>query len=423
MMIDRVILKPDGIPMPHANFTPGLRYGRWVFTSGINAADYQTGLVADARGNPEVPLSGEDGLILQARSVLAMLQKILVAGGSDLSQGARIDQFPTSRAMMDPYHVARREVMDPPRPASTSVHVPALLAPQANSQIELLAIIPEDGFSKEGISADIPQPLAGYSPALRVGDWVFLAGQVATDWKSGIAPQAQVDPRFWEGNEIDRQTRFTLLNMKLTLEAAGSSMANVVKANVYLADITDLPRMDRVWREFFPNDPPARTIYPILSLGVVDARIEITFVAVTDHGASRKEIVEVKAARPPLFHQSTAVRAGEFLFLSGLLAADAHGLVASARDNPHHPHGIDTAEAQMRDIVEQARVICAAAGTNLSRALRMGIMTTRLEDYPALMRACADCFPDGAPVTNVIAVPAPLQVPGCTMLADLWIAS
>jgi enamine deaminase RidA (YjgF/YER057c/UK114 family) len=422
-MPDRTLLHPPGIPAPFEGFTPGIRYGRWVFTSGINAGDYATGLVADARGNPAIPLAGEDGMILQARSVLGMLQTILAAGGSGLQHGARIDQFPTSRAMLDPYHIARREVMDPPRPASTSVHIPALLAPAATSQVELLAIIPEDGFRKEGISADIPQPLAGYSPALRVGDWVFLAGQVATDWKSGVAPEAQVDPRFWEGNRIDRETAFTLQNMKLTLEAAGSSMANVVKANVYLTDINDLPRMDRVWRAFFPDNPPARTVYPILSLGVAESRIEITFVAVTDDGATKKQIIDTKAARPSLFHQSVAVRAGEFLFLSGLLAADADGLVAGARTNPHYPYGIDSAEAQMRDILDQAQIICHAAGTDLSRALRMGAMLTGLQDYPATLRACAGRFPDGAPVTNVIGVPGPLQVPGCTVLADLWIAS
>ena len=422
-MPDRILLHPPGLPAPHAGFTPGIRFGRWVFTSGISAADYSTGLVPDARSHQAIPLAGEDSMILQARSVLSMLQTILRAGGSDLQHGARIDQFPTTRAMLDPYHIARREVMDPPRPASTSVHIAALLCPTATSQIELLAIIPEEGFRKEGISADIPQPLAGYSPALRVGDWVFLAGQVATDWKSGIAPEAHVDPRFWEGNKIDRETRFVLQNMKLTLEAAGSSMANVVKANVYLADINDLPRMDRVWREFFPEAPPARTVYPILSLGVTDSRIEITFVAVIDAGATKKQVIHTDEAPAPLFHASQAVRAGEFLFLSGLLAADANGLVPAARPNPHHPFAIDTVEAQMRDILDQAQRICRAAGTELSRTLRMGTMLTDLRNYPATRRASAGLFPDGEPVTNVIEIPAPLQVPGCSVIADIWVAS
>src|SRR5262249_21768634 len=175
------------------------------------------------------------------------VKAILEAGGTNLQNGVRIDQFPTSRDMIDPYHVLRKGLLTPPRPASTSVHIAGLLCPQANIAVELIAAIPEDGFRKEGISADIPQPLAGYSPALRIGDFVFLAGQVPTDWKSGIAPEAQVDPRFWEGNRIDREARFTLKNMDLTLQAAGSSLKNVIKAQVYLTDINDLSRLDHVW--------------------------------------------------------------------------------------------------------------------------------------------------------------------------------
>jgi enamine deaminase RidA (YjgF/YER057c/UK114 family) len=422
-MLERVILKPAGIPMPDPDFTPGIRYGRWVFTSAISAADYATGFVPAATGNPAIPLAGEHSMILQARSILSMLDVILKAGGTNLQQGARIDQFPTTRAMMDPYHVARREVMDPPRPGSTSVQIEKLLCPAATSQIELLAVIPEPGFTREGISADIPMPLAGYSPALKVGDWLFLSGQVPTDWRSGIAPEAVVDPNFWEGNAIDRETRFTLNNMKLTLEAAGSSLANVVKATVHLADINDLPRLDRVWREMFPVDPPARTICPISSLGVTGARLEITFVAVTDAGATKKEVIHSDKARTPFFHESQAIRAGEFVFLSSLLAADQNGIVPAARTNPHHPYGTDTGFAQMADILEQADLICQAAGTSITRALRMTTMMTDLPEHASARRAGVARFTQGSPVTNVFGVNGPLQVPGCTMLADLWVAA
>jgi enamine deaminase RidA (YjgF/YER057c/UK114 family) len=422
-MPERIILKPAGIPCPDPEFSPGLRYGRWVFTSAISAADYATGFVPAASGNPAIPLAGEDSMILQARAIMTMLGTIVTAGGTTLQQGARIDQFPTTRLMMDPYHVARREMIDPPRPASTSVQIATLLCPAATSQIELLAIIPEDGFRKEGISADIPQPLAGYSPALRVGDFVFLAGQVPTDWRSGIAPEAIVDPRFWEGNSIDREARFTLKNLKLTLEAAGSSLANVVKATIHLADINDIPRLDRVWREFFPANPPARTICPINGLGVTGGRLEITLVAVTDAGSTKKEVISTGAARPPLFHESQAIRAGEFLFLSGLLAADQDGIVPAARVNPHHPYATDTAYAQMADILDQADLICRAAGTSVAKALRMTTMATDLTQYASMRRAADGRFPAGAPVTNVFGVTGPLQVPDCTIIADMWIAA
>ena len=154
-----------------------------------------------------------------------------------------------------------------------------------------------------------------------------------------------------------------------------------------------------------------------------DARLEITFVAVTDAGATKKEVIHTDKARAPLFHESQAIRAGEFVFLSSLLAADQNGIVPAARANPHYPYGTDTGFAQMADILEQADLICQAAGTSVTRALRMTTMMTDLHEHAGARRAGVARFTQGSPVTNVFGVRGPLQVPGCTMLADLWVAA
>jgi reactive intermediate/imine deaminase len=423
-MPTRTLVNPAGMPVPDEHFTLGIRYGRWVFVSGISATDYDMGLVPEVAGNRAIPLAGGDLMIRESRYILDTIARILEEAGTSLQNSVRIDQFPVTRAMLDPYHVARKAVIDPPRPASTSVDIWGLPCPEANIQVEVLAAIPEDGFRKEGVSTDkIPQPLAGYAPAIRIGDFVFLAGQIPTDFKTGIAPEASVHPNFWEGNEIDRQTRFTLNNMDLTLQAAGSSLKNVVKAQVYLTDITDLPRFDLVWQEFFGSEPPARTIYPVRSLGVAEGRIEINFVALLDGGDTKKEIIEATGVRKPLFGEPHAVKAGEFLFLSGLLAADESGLVESARGRPGYPYGRDAAAAQMHDMMDQAQRICTAAGTDLSRALRLLTVHTDLGEHHSAAQARHGYFPEGQPVSNAIQVAAPLQVPGCTLLADLWVGT
>ncbi len=77
----------------------------------------------------------------------------------------------------------------------------------------------------------------------------------------------------------------------------------------------------------------------------------------------------------------------------------------------------------MCDIFDQAETICHAAGTSLSRALRMGTIMTDLAQYPSVRHAREGRFPEGTPVTNVIGVQGPLQVPGCTIITDLWIAA
>src|ERR1700730_679117 len=88
-------------------------------------------------------------------------------------------------------------------------------------------------------------------PGIRVGDYIFL---------SGMAP---IDPRTGERNHgpIAEQVRTTLSNMRHMLESAGSSLECVVRVHVVLADISQMAEMDRVFREFFPIDPPARTAW------------------------------------------------------------------------------------------------------------------------------------------------------------------
>jgi len=88
-------------------------------------------------------------------------------------------------------------------------------------------------------------------PGIRVGDYIFL---------SGMGP---LDPQTGERSHgpIAEQVRLTLSNMQHMLESAGSSLKRVVRVHVVLADISHLAEMDRVYREFFPNDPPARMVW------------------------------------------------------------------------------------------------------------------------------------------------------------------
>ena len=421
-MAKREIIKPEGIPLPHPSFTPVIRYGRWVFVSGILASDFENDLAAEACAIRPVPLAGEHPMILEARHILQLLDKAAIAAGTSLANAVRVDQFPTSRAMVDPYHVERRMVIHPPRPASTSVVIPGLMVPECNTEVELVCIIPEPGFDKEGIDTDkIPQPLGGYAPAIRAGDFIFVAGQVPSDFVTGLAPEARVDPNFWEGNPIDKQARYTLENIKLTLEAAGSSLENVVKAGVYLRDFNDIPRLDRVWREYFPKDPPARMLMPVDSVVVPDALLEITLVALRDDGATKKEVIATDKAPGPIFHESQAVRAGDLVFLSGQLAADQTGLVAAARTNPQYPYAVNSPAEQMRVIMENAQSICQAAGTDLRHALRLLTMHTDLREFAYTAGLRRGYFPDGQPATTTIGVRGPLAVPGCTIAADMWV--
>jgi len=96
------------------------------------------------------------------------------------------------------------------------------------------------------LSADMQLP---FSEAVRVGHILYLSGQI------GIDPATS---KLAEGG-ITGETRQTLENIKASLEKYGSSMAEVVKCTVYLADINEWAAMNKVYVTYFPTNPPARS--------------------------------------------------------------------------------------------------------------------------------------------------------------------
>jgi 2-iminobutanoate/2-iminopropanoate deaminase len=97
--------------------------------------------------------------------------------------------------------------------------------------------------------SDSPRPRGPYSPAVRAGDFIFVAGQ---------GPIDPVTNEFSYG-DIQHETRITLNNILRILTAAGASMADVVKCSVFLKDGRDFDEMNKVYAEFFGEAKPART--------------------------------------------------------------------------------------------------------------------------------------------------------------------
>ena len=113
-----------------------------------------------------------------------------------------------------------------------------------------------------------PTPVGAYSQGVAWGELVFTAGQAAIDRETG---------KVIEG-DIDAQTRQTVANVAEVLRAAGVDLADVVKATVHLADLTDFPAFDRAYRSVMPEPLPARTtVGSQLAEGVM---VEIDVVAI-----------------------------------------------------------------------------------------------------------------------------------------------
>jgi len=106
-----------------------------------------------------------------------------------------------------------------------------------------------------------------YTPAIVVGDLVFTSGQIGLDSKTG---------QLVEGFEAQFEQVFR--NLAAVLEASGSSVDNMVKATVFLADMNDYNKMNELYRAKFKGDPPARTTVQVAALPR-GARIEIEAIA------------------------------------------------------------------------------------------------------------------------------------------------
>ncbi len=98
-----------------------------------------------------------------------------------------------------------------------------------------------------------------FTPGIRIGELLFVSGQGPID-KNGKVVQG----------EIKTQTRLTLENFRQVVEAAGSTMHNVVQTTVYLKDLNDYTGMNEVYSQFFPDPKPARaTIQAVLLFGML----------------------------------------------------------------------------------------------------------------------------------------------------------
>src|SRR5438128_967671 len=158
----------------------------------------------------------------------------------------------------------------------------------------------------------IPQPLAFYTPAARAGNLVFAAGQLASDFKHGVAAEARIDPAFpFDGSAIKKQSRYVLENQARTFKAAGTSLAHVVKAQVFHTDLNNFIAFDEVWREFF-STPPPRTTIGTTGLLVTDTLVEIDLIAALP--SARLERIAVPDIPRPLAHYTPATRAGDLVF-------------------------------------------------------------------------------------------------------------
>ena len=119
------------------------------------------------------------------------------------------------------------------------------------------------------LTTDAPAPIGPYNQAVKTGNMVYTAGQIAINPKTN-----QVDESTIEG-----QTKQAILNLKAILEKAGSDLNKVVKTTVFLKNMGDFPAMNAVYAQFFVENPPARSAVEVARLPK-DVLVEIECIAI-----------------------------------------------------------------------------------------------------------------------------------------------
>lgn len=410
-------------------FAQGMKAGRWVFANGLMAQDFAHGIAPDVLST-RLPHGARPKREKETLRLYENLDAVLRAAGTDRSNLVRTDQYYTTVKAVPPYQQVRREFLQGRIPPSTSIAQRGLLLPGADMTVQALAAIPGPGFAVEHFRNQELQgrPTSGYSAALTAGEFIFIPGVTSLavgnePQRNGVAAAAlMTEGAQWAGQPIKLETDFLITKrMAPSLALAGATLDDVVHAEVYLADREDYSAFNEAWTRHFKNSPPTLSIIPCIEHGLApyDGKIEINVIAVKPGAAARKSHIDA-GVTTAFMQQPQAVKVGDLLFMSGLMAIDRDGLVANAAIDSNQPYFSSSAEAQAECIIGNIEKLCAAAGTSLNNVVRILQLHTDLAEFYPVYKVWERKLA-GRPVPFcALQVPAPLPVPGATVMIEAW---
>ena len=422
-------LLPVELGAGRVRFAQGMKAGSWVFATGVMAQDFKNGIAADvaAEHAPHVGLPKREK---EAQRIYENVDAVLRAAGTDRTNLVRTDQYYTTVKAVPPYQQIRRQFLGGRIPPSTSITQQGLLLPGADMNIQALGVIPRPGLEvthlkHEGLAG---RPTSGYSPALTVGNFVFIPGITSSaianePQRNGVAAAAlMTEGMQWAGQPIKLETEFIITKRIVqSLALAGATLEDLVHAQVYLTDPDDYSAFNEAWTRHFAKSPPTLDIIPCIPHGLApyDGKIEINVLAVKPGGTTRRQAID--AGVPTAFrNQPQATKAGDLLFISGLMAFDGAGLAPSAATDPRRPQFSSSPEMQAEFIVGNIEKLCAAAGTSLANVVRVLQFHTDIREFYPVYKVWERKL-GGSPVPfSAVEVPAPLPVPGATVLIEAW---
>jgi enamine deaminase RidA (YjgF/YER057c/UK114 family) len=361
-----------------------------------------TGVPAEASTNKGFPFYGSE-IKAQTRYCLENLAATMTAAGSSLENVIKAQVFMTNLTDFNAFDEVWKQYFPVP-PARTTLEIPMLLGAGPAQLLEIDLIAHDNAVAHEAIRSAAPQPMANYTEAFRVGNLIFAAGQIASDFVTGVPAEARVHPNFpYYGSNIKLQTRFILENFKKTFAAAGSSLANVVKAQVFLTDLNNFNGFDEVWREYFPSDPPPRTTVGVSGLlgAGPDQLIEIDLVA---HSGDSSHTVVKSGSPKPIANYSEAFVVEGLVFAAGQLASDfVTGIPPEASTNKGFPFYGSEIKQQTRYILDNLAATFEATGSSLGSVFKAQVFMTDLANFNAFDEVWKEYFSGNPPARTTVA--------------------
>ena len=212
-------------------FAQGVKAGRWVFASGLMAQDFVNGIAPDVLSESCAALGSSQAREGGGAHFRQISTRCCTPPAPSETNLVRTDQYYTTVKAVPPYQHVRREFLRGRIPPSTSIVQQGLLLPGADINIQAAAVIPQQGFEVEHLKHEQlkGRPTSGYSPALTVGDFIFIPGITSfavgdEPRRNGVAAAAlMAEGAQWGGQPIKLETEFIITQrMTQSLALAGA---------------------------------------------------------------------------------------------------------------------------------------------------------------------------------------------------------
>ena len=443
-MFKKEIISRSKVTAPVAGFPVAARAGHLLFISGRAGLDHRTHLPLAGYsdlGRKPVPALGllapdswEETFVAQAVRIYEDLETLLIERGAQKSDvlfysiyKREMRNFPViarTRAALFEGGVA---------PPSTASQVPGLLYPGAVVYFDPIAVIPDSraGTRKQVLTSThvVQGPLSNYELATRAGDYTFYAGVIGAhpetgliiyganelkdaDWPrppGGLASRVLREP-------ISAQTYTIYKLMRNMLAEHGVTFDNLLRVNIYLRDMAELPEVERIGAHFFHTRLPAGTLIGVESLARRDFYIEIEGITYAHQNVRHAPSHPGVASWGPY---ANAVRGGDLVFISGLTGCDAIAgkmvkRISDLNSSQHVTRAIDglnlqtheqlAAAAQTASILDQLRLVLNSVDSDLRSLVKLTVYLRDMADFPFVRRVLIASLGDEPPAITAVAV-------------------